>query len=71
MANRLDFLATAALAIGNHGGFIQDHALAFHIDKGVSCTKVDCHVAGKPVEEASEHFSLAILSLFYAMIRNS
>jgi hypothetical protein len=70
MADRLDFFTTTTLAISNHGWFVKDHALTFYIDKGVGCTKVDCHVAGKPVEEASEHFSLAILSLFFAMIRN-
>jgi hypothetical protein len=69
MANGLHFLATTALAIGDNRGLIKDDALSFDVYKGVSGTKVDSHVAGKPVEEASEHFSLAILSLFSAMIR--
>jgi hypothetical protein len=59
MADSLDFFATTALAIGHHRWFIEDDALTFYIDKGVGCTKVDCHVAGKPVEEASEHFFLS------------
>ena len=41
--------------IGHHGGLVQDHAFAFHIDKRVCRAEVDCHIGGEKAAKSEGH----------------
>ena len=56
--NRGLSVGTALLADGNNAGFIQDDALAAHVDERVGGAEVNGKVIGEVIAEESKHFLL-------------